>query len=185
MDRPLPSPAVTLRAAGAADGAAIAAIYNPYVLASTISFEEEAVEPAVMAARIADVAAAGLPWLLAESGGVVVGYAYATRWRVRPAYRYAVETSVYLAPACHGQGIGRLLYERLLAQLRAGGFHLAIAGIALPNPASIALHERSGFQKAAHFREVGFKFGQWRDVGYWQLLLQGDHAAPAHDGGPA
>lgn len=121
--------------------------------------------------RIADVQAAGLPWLVAEAEGVVAGYAYATKWRVRHAYRFSVESSVYLAPASAGQGIGTMLYRALLDRLRDGGFHLAIGGIALPNAASIALHEKLGFEKVAQFREVGFKFGRWTDVGYWQLSL--------------
>lgn len=164
--------AAFLRDAVAADAAALAAIYNPYVIASTVSFEEDAVDAAAMAARVAAVQALGLPWLVAESDGVIVGYAYATSWRVRPAYRYAVETSVYLPASQHRRGLGAQLLTALLERLRSGGLHLAIAGIALPNPASIALHERMGYSKAAHFREVGFKLGQWRDVAYWQLLLQ-------------
>lgn len=164
-------PAPAVRAAVAGDAAAIAAIYNHYVLHSAISFEEAAVEAAVMAARIAEVQDAGLPWLVAEGEGALLGYAYASRWRLRPAYRHSVETSVYLAPAAAGRGIGSALYGDLLDRLRQQRFHLAIGGIALPNPASIALHEKFGFEKVAHFREVGCKFDQWRDVGYWQRLL--------------
>lgn len=161
----------TLADACADDAAAIAAIYTRYVLESSISFEEAAVDGADMAGRIAEVQAAGLPWLVVRRAGELVGYAYATKWRARPAYRHAVETSVYLAPAAAAQGLGSLLYTALLDRLRRGGLHVAIGGIALPNPASIALHEKHGFEKVAHFREVGFKFGQWRDVGYWQLAL--------------
>ena len=160
-----------IRDAHASDAPAIAAIYNPYILETTISFEEEPVPDADMARRVADVQAAGLPWLVAEEGGAVIGYAYATKWRVRHAYRHSVETSVYLAPAAARKGIGTALYEALFARLRAGEYHLAIGGIALPNEASVALHEKMGYEKAAHFKEVGFKFGRWLDVGYWQKTL--------------
>jgi len=160
-----------IRDAVADDAKAIAAIYNPFIANTTISFEEEPVSDAAMAQRIADVQAGGLPWLVAERDGKVAGYAYATKWRVRHAYRFSVESSVYLAPECAGQGLGTALYVALLEQLRARGCHLVIGGIALPNEASVALHERMGYEKVAHFREVGFKFGRWLDVGYWQKTL--------------
>jgi L-amino acid N-acyltransferase YncA len=156
----------------------IASIYNHFVLTTSISFEEAEVPVKEMAGRIADVQAAGLPWLVAEQDGIITGYAYATKWRVRHAYRFSVESSVYLAPAQAGRGIGTVLYRALLERLRAGGYHRAIGGIALPNPASIALHEKLGFEKVAQFREVGFKFGRWTDVGYWELALAPGHAAP-------
>jgi phosphinothricin acetyltransferase len=160
-----------LRDAIADDARAIAAIYNPYILNTTISFEEEAVTDAAMAQRIADVQGGGLPWLVAERDGKVLGYAYATKWRVRHAYRFSVESSVYLAPEAARQGVGTALYTALLAQLAERGVHLVIGGIALPNDASVALHEKMGYEKVAHFREVGFKFGRWLDVGYWQKKL--------------
>jgi phosphinothricin acetyltransferase len=153
------------------DAELITSIYNHFVLTTSVSFEEAAVTPQEMAQRIADVQAAGLPWLVGEVDGAVGGYAYATKWRVRHAYRFSVECSVYLAPDRAGKGIGTALYRALLARLREGGYHLAIGGIALPNPASIALHEKLGFEKVAQFTEVGFKFGRWTDVGYWQLKL--------------
>ena len=124
-----------------------------------------------MAQRIADVGAAGLPWLVLEVDGSIAGYAYATRWRVRPAYRSSVESSIYLDPAFAGRGLGRLLYGALLDELRRRELHLVIGGIALPNENSIALHEKLGFRKVAHFSEVGMKFGRWTDVGYWELKL--------------
>jgi phosphinothricin acetyltransferase len=166
---------MNLRDAIPDDAPAIAAIYNPYITGTTISFEEEPVHDAEMARRVAEVQAAGLPWLVAELDGAVVGYAYATKWRVRHAYRHSVESSVYLAPAAERRGVGTALYEALLERLRAGGYHLVIGGIALPNAASVALHEKMGYEKAAHFKEVGYKFGRWLDVGYWQKNL----AAPA------
>jgi len=164
---------IHIRSASPADAAAFCAIYNPYVATTAITFEEESVAEADMAQRIADVAAAGLPWLVAEADGKIVGYAYATKWRARPAYRYSSESTVYVDPACVGQGVGRALYERLLDDLRRRGLHLVIGGIAQPNEASVGLHEALGFCKVAHFAEVGMKFGRWIDVGYWQLNLAG------------
>jgi phosphinothricin acetyltransferase len=160
-----------VRAALQADAAAICAIYNSYVTTTTITFEEEAVAELDMAQRIADVSAADLPWLVAEAGGKIVGYAYATKWRVRPAYRYSVESTVYVAPPCVGQGVGRALYDVLLDELRQRGLHVVIGGIALPNEGSVGLHEKLGFHKVALFTEVGLKFGRWIDVGYWELNL--------------
>ena len=162
---------MNIRDATVEDAETIAAIYKHYVLTTSISFEEAEVPAIEMAGRIADVQAAGLPWLVAEVNGAVVGYAYATKWRVRHAYRFSVESSVYLAPASAGQGLGTLLYRALIERLRDSGYHLTIGGIALPNPASIALHEKLGFEKVAEFREVGFKFDRWTNVGYWQLAL--------------
>lgn len=167
----MPTAALPIRAASPLDAAAICAIYNHYVATTTISFEEDAVAVADMAQRIADVTAAELPWLVAEIDGKVAGYAYATKWRVRPAYRHSVESSVYLAPAMIGQGLGRALYVALLEALRRRDLHLVIAGIALPNEASVGVHEKLGFRKVAHFTEVGQKFGRWIDVGYWELKL--------------
>ena len=161
-----------IRDAHAADAPAIAAIYNPYIAGTTISFEETPVSADEMRARIAAVQDAGLPWLVLEGvDGAIAGYAYATKWRVRHAYRYSVETSVYLAAGLERNGHGTALYTALLRRLRATGCHLAIAGIAQPNEASVALHERMGFRKVAHFGEVGFKFDRWIDVGYWELRL--------------
>ena len=160
-----------LRDATADDAAAIAAIYNHYVETTVISFEEAPVTAAVMQERIAGVQQDGLPWLVAIADGKVAGYAYATKWRVRAAYRFSVESSVYLDKARAGKGMGTALYQALFARLRAGGRHLCIGGIALPNDASVALHEKMGFTKVGQFREVGLKFGRWIDVGYWELRL--------------
>ena len=162
---------LNIRNASVNDAASIAAIYNPFVLNTSISFEETPVSHTGMAQRITDVQADGLPWLVAEQDGVIVGYAYASKWRARHAYRFSVESSVYLAPASAGKGLGTALYRVLLERLRGGGYHLAIGGIALPNAASVALHEKLGFEQVAQFREVGLKFGSWSDVGYWQLNL--------------
>lgn len=160
-----------LRDATPDDAAAIAAIYNHFILTTAISFEEAPVTASDIALRIAGVRDAGLPWLVACVDGKVAGYAYATKWRVRPAYRFSVESSVYVAADMARRGLGQALYRALLIRLRDAGVHLVIGGIALPNDASVALHEAMGYRKAAHFSEVGFKFDRWIDVGYWQLRL--------------
>lgn len=165
---------VNIRDAAIGDAKAVAGIYNHYILNTTITFEEQAVTDTDMAQRISDVQGAGLPWLVVESDGEVVGYAYATKWRVRHAYRFSVESTVYLAPELSGKGLGRALYTELLLRLATGGYHLVIGGIALPNAASIALHEKMGFEQVAQFREVGFKFDRWLDVGYWEKNLGTD-----------
>jgi L-amino acid N-acyltransferase YncA len=160
-----------IRPATAADAESIAAIYNHYVQNSIVTFEEEAVTATDMAGRIAEAGADRLPWLVAERGGEVLGYAYASKWKGRCAYRYSVESTVYVADGRGGQGIGTQLYAALLPLLKDKGLHAVIGGISLPNPGSIALHEKFGMTQVAHFKEVGFKFGQWIDVGYWQGLL--------------
>jgi len=160
-----------IRPATSADAGAIAAIYNNYVATTTITFEEEAVALSEMASRITTVSAQ-LPWYVYERNGEVIGYAYATPWRARSAYRFSVETTVYVAPACARQGVGLQLYTALIEALRARGIQVALGGIALPNLASVALHENLGFEKVAHFKRVGRKFEQWIDVGYWELQLR-------------
>lgn len=160
----------------ALDAAACAAIYAPSVEAAPTSFEEVAPDAAEMAARIA-AATTTHAWLVAEEGGEVVGYAYAVPYQQRPAYRWTATVSVYVAAGRVGGGIGRALYEELFARLRRRGFRMACAGITLPNPASVALHERLGFVQTGVNRAVGWKLGAWRDVGWYQLEL-----APAPDG---
>jgi phosphinothricin acetyltransferase len=159
-----------LRDATPADAAGIAAIYNHYVGTTTISMETDPVADEEMARRIAEVQEAALPWLVLLEEGRLLGYAYAGKWRARPGYRHAVESSVYIVDGQRGRGLGLALYRALLARL-AGRFHTVIGGIALPNAASIALHEGLGFRQVACFPEVGHKFGAWVDVGYWQLTL--------------
>jgi L-amino acid N-acyltransferase YncA len=156
------------------DAAAICRIYNPYVLQTVVSFEEEAVTPEDMVQRIGKVESAGLPWLVLEEGDALAGYAYATPWKERPGYRYAVESSIYLAASAGGKGHGSRLYGELLAELRSRPLRTVIGGIALPNEASVGLHEKLGFHKVAHFERVGWKCGRWVDVGYWQLALSED-----------
>jgi L-amino acid N-acyltransferase YncA len=112
-----------------------------------------------------------LPWLVWEEDGRLLGFCYASKWKGRCAYRYSAGSTVYLHPASVGKGIGSQLYEALLTELRGRQIHTVIGGIALPNEASVALHERFGFEKVAHFKEVGRKFDEWIDIGYWQLIL--------------
>ena len=162
---------MSIRMATVEDAAAIAAVYNPYVADTCITFETEPVQAAGMAARITEVLDAGLPWLLAADAAGAAGFAYASKWKGRCAYRFSVESTVYLHRGHTGRGIGRALYGRLLEEIRARRMHAVIGGIALPNAASIALHERLGFRKVAHFEQVGYKQDRWVDVGYWQLLI--------------
>ena len=160
-----------IRPASPDDAAAIAHIYNHYIRNTTITFEEQPVSAAEIASRINEVTSASLPWLVAEDAGHLSGYAYATKWKARSAYRFSVEVTVYLDPDCQGQGLGSQLYTALFASLKEIGVHSVIGGVALPNPASIALHEKFGMTRVAHFKEVGFKLGKWVDVAYWQLTL--------------
>lgn len=158
-----------IRSATPADAPKICEIYNPFVEGTTITFEEKPLPAAAMAERIAAIGS--LPWLILELEGDVAGYAYATPWRVRSAYRFSVETTVYLNPHFHGRGHGATLYRALIDGLKELRIHRAIGGIALPNQASVALHEKLGFKKVAHFSEVGWKFERWIDVGYWELPI--------------
>jgi L-amino acid N-acyltransferase YncA len=160
-----------IRPATAQDAEGIAGIYNHYIANTVITFEEQIVTPEQMAARIETVGSSSLPWMVAKRGGQLLGYAYAAPWKARSAYRFSVETTVYLDPEALGQGVGSRLYETLFADLGKRGVRAAIGGIALPNPASVALHEKLGMKKVAHFERVGFKFDQWIDVGYWQINL--------------
>lgn len=161
---------VTTRSARREDAAALQAIYAPIVDATAISFEE--VPPSVeeMAERIADTLER-YPYLVAVEAERAVGFAYASQHRSRAAYRWSVDVTGYVAESARRAGIGKLLYGALLSELAQGGFHAAFAGIALPNPASIALHESVGFEPVGVYREVGFKLGRWHDVGWWQRLL--------------
>jgi L-amino acid N-acyltransferase YncA len=160
-----------IRPATSDDADAICAIYNHHVAHTVVTFEEQPVAAADMRARMTDVAAAQLPWLVLEEAGEVLGYSYAGRWKPRSAYRFTVESTIYLAEHAVGRGIGRALYGELLAELARLGVHAVLGGISLPNAASVALHEKLGFTQVAHFRELGWKFERWIDVGYWQLQL--------------
>lgn len=170
--------AISLRIATPDDGAACAAIYAPYVTDLPTSFEIQAPDGAEMSARIARILP-DYPWLVAEEGGVPLGYAYASRHHERAAYRWGVDVGVYLAGGARGRGVGAALYRALLALLKAQGFETAYGGIALPNPASVALHESFGFRPAGLYRRTGYKMGEWRDVGWWELVLGGAGSPPA------
>lgn len=159
-----------IRPATPSDAAAIITIYNHYITNTTITFEEIPVTEEEMARRISEVSAS-LAWYVEVLDGEVVGYAYATPWRARSAYRFSVESTVYVSLQHPRKGIGRRLYQALLDDLRQRGIHVVLGGIAQPNTASIALHEHFGFEKVAHFKQVGRKFEQWVDVAYWELLL--------------
>jgi phosphinothricin acetyltransferase len=159
-----------IRICRGSDASGIAEIYNHYVRDTVVTFEEAPVDAAEMARRIEDVTAR-FPWLVWEEAGAVTGYAYATTWKTRSAYRYSVESTVYVAQGHERRGIGSALYAAVLAELRARDIHCVIGGITLPNAASVALHERLGFVKVGVFPEVGFKLGRWADVGYWVLTL--------------
>lgn len=169
---------MSVRVARAEDAAAVAAIYAPYVLETQISFELTPPTAGEIAARM-DAVAGRYPWLVHEREGRVVGYAYASPHAQRAAYAWSVDTAVYVARDACGGGVGRGLYAALLPILRRQGFHRAYAGVSLPNPASVRLHESFGFVGAAMFDEVGFKLGAWRDVGWWSLALSPPSADPA------
>lgn len=165
-----------VREATPADAPEIQAIYAPFVSDTAISFEEIVPDAAEMGRRIAAILP-HYPYLVAEEAGAVIGYAYASQHRTRAAYRWSVDVTIYLAERARGRGVGRALYTPLLAAAAARGYHAAFAGIALPNAASVGLHEAMGFTPVGIYREVGYKFGRWHDVGWWQRLL-GREGAP-------
>jgi phosphinothricin acetyltransferase len=160
-----------IRSAHPSDAEAIVGIYNHYVTNTTITFEEQPVSAEEMQRRIDVIQAAGLPWLVLEEAEQLLGYAYASKWKERSAYRYSVEISVYLKHGIQARGLGSRLYEALFSALAARGVHAAMGGIVLPNDASVRLHEKFGMKQVAHFEQVGYKFGQWLDVGYWQKVF--------------
>ena len=170
-----------IRAADAAqDAAACAAIHAPSVMDGVTSMEEVAPDAAELGRRIAEITAR-YAWLVAEFDGVVAGYAYATQHRARASYRWSVDVTVYVSDAYQRRGVGRALYERLFELLAQQGYHEACAGITLPNDASVGLHESLGFRPVGVYRNIAFKLGSWRDVGWWQKTLR----KPAPDTRPA
>jgi L-amino acid N-acyltransferase YncA len=171
-------PKIGLRLAEPSDAGIIAAIYEPIVRDTYISFETEPPSAEIMGERI-QATQRRYPWLVAEIGNEVTGYAYATEHRQRAAYRWSVDVSAYVAESHRGRGIGRRLYTALISMLRAQGFRGAFAGIALPNDASVRLHEAVGFQLLGIYRDVGFKLDAWRDVGWWRLGLSSAATPPA------
>jgi phosphinothricin acetyltransferase len=169
---------VRIRRASADDAAAIASIYAPYVEASVVSFETVAPDETEMRQRIAALGD-HYPWLVGcDEEGAILGYAYGCAFRTRPAYRFAVETTVYVAEGAHRRGVGSKLYGTLLALLEAQGFTQAIGAITTPNEASIRLHESLGFTRAGTYESVGFKLGEWRSVGLWQRPLAAMASSP-------
>jgi phosphinothricin acetyltransferase len=165
------------------DAAACAAIYEPFVRDTAVSFEEEPPSEAEFAARIERLSAR-YPWLVADADGSVAGYAYAAPHRERASYRWAADTTVYIADGWRGQGVGRTLYGELLQLLVRQGIQVACAGITLPNDASVALHERCGFELVGVHRRIGWKLGAWHDVGWWQLELVAASPDPPAEVGP-
>ncbi len=159
------------------DAAACAAIYAPYVEATAVSFEEVAPTAERFAAHIAQTSER-YPWLVLEDGGRVAGYAYGAQHRARAAYRWAVDVGIYVDAGRHRAGAGRALYEALFGLLRRQGMRSAVAGVTLPNEASVGLHRAMGFRHVGTYRDIGFKAGAWRDVSWWQLELA------ARDDGP-
>lgn len=160
-----------IRAIVETDIDAVTTIYNHYITTTVISFEELPVSNAEISRRIKQVEALHYPWLVAEEENQLVGFAYADRWNARSAYKHTALITVYLSPEFTAKGWGYKLYIKLFEALKKQNVHTVIAGIAMPNPASIALHEKMGLHQVAHFSEVGFKFNQWVDVGYWQGKL--------------
>jgi L-amino acid N-acyltransferase YncA len=168
----------TIRMACEGDGNALLGIYAPFCETTAVSFETAAPTQAEMARRIRETLIK-FPWLVAERDGVVAGYAYASSHRQRAAYRWSVETTAYIGEGQRRNGIGRTLYQGLLTILRRQGFANALAGITLPNPASVGFHEALGFRPIGVYRKVGYKLGAWHDVGWWQLELQPYRLIPA------
>lgn len=166
------------------DGAGCAAVYAPSVTDGVASFEERPPDAAEMTRRI-EIMTPLYPWLVAERDGAIAGYAYATRHRDRAAYRWAADVSVYVASDHHRRGVGRALYGALLELLKRQRVQVACAGITLPNPASVRLHEACGFELVGVYRRIGWKAGSWWDVGWWELeLLAPSDGRPPEPGAP-
>jgi L-amino acid N-acyltransferase YncA len=167
----------------AADAAACAAIYAPFVNDTAISFEERPPDAAEMRRRMENLVHR-YPWLVAEDDASVVGYAYGGPHRERAAYRWAADVTIYIGPGHQRQGLGRALYEALFQRLTAQGLRMACAGITLPNDASVALHERLGFRPVGVYRQIGWKFDRWHDVAWYQRALRTEGPDPPAEPGP-
>lgn len=152
------------------DAAEICVIYNHYVETGFISFETESVSESEMASRIQNISST-YPYLVYEEQGKVLAYAYANLWKARAAYKHSLETTIYASPDIMLKGVGRALYQGIFDALDRNTVHTLMAVIALPNEASVGFHEKMGYEKAGHFKEVGKKFGDWIDVGYWQKMM--------------
>ena len=160
-----------IRDATLADAPQITDIYNHYVAHSYATLEYNPVDSSFYVEKIHEVQQSGHYWLVAEADGKTIGYAYSRRWNARDGYEFTCEVSVYVAPEYTSGGWGHKLYETLFDRLKKAGMHSVIAVIGLPNEASVALHEKFGMKKAAYFPELGIKFGNWLDVGYWYMNL--------------
>ncbi|MBB6480863.1 arsinothricin resistance N-acetyltransferase ArsN1 family B [Spirochaeta isovalerica] len=161
---------MNIRSVELTDARSICGIYNYYVTDTVITFEEETVSEEEMAGRIEKITSTH-PWFVLEEDGNVIAYAYASPWRVRSAYRFSAELTVYVHRDWTGRGVGSKIYNHLIKNMEERGFHCLYGVIALPNDGSSGLHEKSGFTKCGHFHEVGFKFGRWIDVGYWEKII--------------
>lgn len=157
-----------IRKANLEDAAQIAEIYNYYIKNTHQTFETEPLSADEMRERIAEIIE-NYPFLVAEEDGEILGYACAATFKLRQAYEYTAEVSIYVRNEAKKRGIGTLLYAKLFDELAETDIHSIVAGISLPNDASVSFHEKKGFQKVAHFREIGYKLGRWVDVGYWEL----------------
>lgn len=159
-----------IRDVSLSDAKRIHEIYNEYVEDSRATFQEKRLSPMEIKDKIQKITKI-YPWIVFEENNQVVGYTYADKWKEKSAYRYTVETSIYLDSGHLGKGIGSKLKGTMIEKLRESEFHCVISAISLPNPSSIAMCEKFGFQKVGQLREIGYKFGEWIDVGYWQLIL--------------
>ena len=160
---------MNIRTVNPEDAAQIAEIYNYYIENTHQTFETEALSADEMRARIAEIAG-DYPYLVAEEDGTIYGYAHAAQFKMRQAYEFSAEVSIYVKANSKQRGIGSMIYEKLFEELKETDIHALIAGISLPNDGSVRFHEKLGFTKVAHFKEVGYKLGRWVDVGYWQLI---------------
>lgn len=161
--------AFSIRPVRPEDAGALAAIYNYYITQTVATFETEEIGAQEMSRRMDDTSRR--PWLVWEEEGLILGYAYASPWKARAAYKQTMESTIYLRQGFGGRGLGRMLYEALLKELKEMDIHAVLAGIALPNESSVNLHEHLGYEHVGTMREVGYKQGRWVDVGYWELLL--------------
>lgn len=160
-----------IRPVDATDIAQITEMYNMYIRTSLATFEEEEITKEEMSDRVNRIMRKGNPFIVWDENGTIAGYAYASTFRERIAYRFTVESTVYLNPAYYGKGIGDRLYNSLIIHCKQKGYHSMIGVITLPNDPSVKLHEKHGFKKVGHLTESGYKFEQWADVGFWELLL--------------
>jgi Sortase and related acyltransferases len=160
---------MNIRSANLDDAAQIAEIYNYYIRNTHHTFETEPLSAEEMRQRIAEVSES-YPFLVAEEDGEILGYTYAAQFRLKQAYAYSAEVSIYVKNEAKQKGIGTRLYMRMFDELAETDVHAIVAGISLPNDSSVRFHERLGFRKVAHFSEVGYKLGRWVDVGYWEKI---------------